>query len=70
MTAEEFEKSHAYNIRHSYGREGKKTDYTPQSCSTVMGKMPSTGEYHGCIFRHMDETNLRKFIEKYRIYKE
>lgn len=85
MSAEDFEKNHAYNIRHSYGREGKKTDYTPHGCTTVMAKVPSTSnfhfdslkiiflincildEYHGCVFKHMDEINLRRFLEKYKI---
>lgn len=37
MTAEEYKKkNYQYNINHSYGLEGQKTNYTPQTCGHII----------------------------------
>lgn len=44
----QFDKAHAYSIRHMFGKEGKRTDYTPYSCmKVILSNPPSQGDYHG-----------------------
>ncbi|KXS11342.1 hypothetical protein M427DRAFT_102476 [Gonapodya prolifera JEL478] len=67
-TDEEFQKSYAYNIRHNYGREGKRTDYTPYSCSKIITtNRPSTGDHHGCPFRDFAPDNLRALLSTFGV---
>ncbi|XP_029653930.1 DNA primase large subunit-like [Octopus sinensis] len=48
MDVDKFEKNYAYNIRHNYGKEGRRTDYTPHSCMRIISNIgPSTGECYG-----------------------
>ena len=41
MSADKFAREYAYNIRHSYGKEGKRADYTPWSCNKLIRMNPS-----------------------------
>ena len=40
MPEDKFKKEHMYNIRHSYGKEGKRVNYTPASCMSVISSQP------------------------------
>jgi DNA primase large subunit len=50
---EKFEKEYAYNVRHSYGQEGRRKDYEAHSCLKVISATPGAGEVHGCPFKSL-----------------
>ncbi|KAJ2443903.1 DNA primase subunit pri2 [Coemansia sp. RSA 2337] len=65
MTDDQFQKGYSYNIRHNYGMEGKRADYTPYSCHRViMSNPPGPGDHHGCPFRHFSAERLRAALHK------
>ena len=71
IDGEKFEKNYAYNIRHSYGQEGKRNDYKPWNCNkTINLASPATGEYHGCPFKTFSEENLVQLLNSYGLSKE
>lgn len=68
MSVENFLKQYAYNVRHMYGKEGKRTNYTPYSCTKIiLGTPPGQGDHHGCPFRHYDEAHLSALMNKMRV---
>ena len=68
MDVDKFEKQYAYNIRHSYGKEGKRADYTPYSCLKIItSNQPGTGDYHGCPFKHSDADILLRRLQTYKV---
>lgn len=62
-----FDKQYLYNIRHNYGKEGKRQDYTPHSCLKVIGTMPGPGQVHGCPYRVLGEAELRDSLARLNI---
>nr|XP_045721365.1 DNA primase large subunit-like [Mirounga angustirostris] len=68
FSSNQFDKGYSYNIRHSFGKEGKRTDYTPFSCmKIILTNPPSHGDYHGCPFRHSDPELLKQKLQSYKI---
>ena len=60
---DKFEKEYAYNIRHSYGLEGKRVSYTPYTCEKIINMNGPMGrECHGCPFKTYSADNLRKLL--------
>eukprot|EP00743_Colponemidia_sp_Colp-15_P006874 GILK01007417.1.p1 GENE.GILK01007417.1~~GILK01007417.1.p1 ORF type:complete len:450 (-),score=49.40 GILK01007417.1:147-1496(-) len=68
MSVDKFEKEYAYNIRYSYGKEGKRQDHTPWSCNRILNvSTPGPGEHHGCVFKNFDENHLSAYLSKLRV---
>jgi len=68
MDLDKFEKGYAYNVRHSYGKEGKRADYTPYSCMKIITtNQPGPGDFHGCPFKHSDLDMLKRRLQNYKI---
>uniref|UniRef100_A0A3Q3W1N1 DNA primase large subunit n=1 Tax=Mola mola TaxID=94237 RepID=A0A3Q3W1N1_MOLML len=65
---DKFDKAYAYSIRHMFGKEGKRTDYTPYSCmKVILSNSPSQGDHHGCPFRHSDPELLKQKLQFYKV---
>uniref|UniRef100_A0AAZ3PVA2 DNA primase subunit 2 n=1 Tax=Oncorhynchus tshawytscha TaxID=74940 RepID=A0AAZ3PVA2_ONCTS len=46
VDAAKFDKAYAYSICHMFGKEGKRTDYTPYSCmKVILSNPPSQGDH-------------------------
>lgn len=44
-------KEYKYMLEHTYGRWGKKTDYSPWACQKIASKAtPGFGEIYGCPY--------------------
>jgi DNA primase large subunit len=37
---DKFDKQYLYSIRHNYGKEGQRKDYTPYTCAKVIASTP------------------------------
>ena len=69
MSSEKFQKEYTYNIRHMYGKEGKRADYSAYNCAKIIMKnsAPSTGDHHGCPYKHYDTDHLSSVLNKMQI---
>ncbi|KAK6727875.1 hypothetical protein RB195_005507 [Necator americanus] len=65
IDSDKFEKQYAYNIRHMYGKEGRRVEYPAFPCSTIiLSNPPAAGDCHGCPFKHLDHQLLAQRLEK------
>ncbi|KAA1474935.1 DNA primase large subunit [Dentipellis sp. KUC8613] len=59
-TDDQFNKNYKYNIRHSYGLEGKRANYPAKSCQQILTMdQPGSTDNHGCPYRHFSPDNLQ-----------
>jgi DNA primase large subunit len=70
MDSNKFEREYAYNVRHGYGKEGKKADYSPWSCDKIIKFEDTASEPHGCPFKIYNAEGLIKFIDDYKLTQE
>lgn len=63
ITDDKFNKEYKYNIRHSYGLEGKRTNYSAFSCQYIFtNHQPGVDDTHGCPYRHFSAENLQSAL--------
>ncbi|ORM41301.1 DNA primase large subunit [Babesia sp. Xinjiang] len=62
-----FDKEHVYNIRHIYGKEGRRLSYPPLSCNSIIRSLPppTAGQVHGCPFKDLDMSSMRNMLEEF-----
>jgi DNA primase large subunit len=65
--ADKFDKQYSYTIRHNYGKEGKRVQYTPYGCNKIINMQPGAGDHCGCPFKHFDEAALRARLSMRRV---
>jgi DNA primase large subunit len=71
IDGDKFEKNYAYNIRHSYGAEGKRNDYKPWNCTKVINlTQPGPTEQHGCPFKVYSDDQIVQVLASYGISRE
>ena len=69
VTDDIFNKEYRYNIRHAYGDVGgdairRGRGYSPFSCQKILTEHPpSSGESHGCPYRHFSVDNLTNLLQ-------
>ncbi|OMJ27050.1 DNA primase large subunit [Smittium culicis] len=65
VNEQKFNKDYAYNIRHNYGVEGRRSNYSPYSCAKIIvgfGFGGNSDDVHGCPFKTFSPNRLKQFL--------
>ena len=60
-SSDQFAKEYAYNIRHNYGQEGKRANYSSFSCAKICSS--SIGDQAGCPYKSFAPDRLASALE-------
>ena len=66
VSRRQFHKQYLYNIRHNYGQEGKRSNYSAMPCSKIIAGGSNDS---GCPFKHYDRDHLGKMLSAHGIDK-
>ncbi|KAI3424068.1 hypothetical protein D9Q98_009431 [Chlorella vulgaris] len=64
---DKFDKQYAYNVRHNYGKEGNRKDYTPYTCAKIITSTPGVGQVHGCPYKTFSQESLRSALARLQV---
>jgi DNA primase large subunit len=65
FVGKDFNKEYAYNVRHMYGKEGKRANYPPYGCAKVINSnAPNANENHGCPYKHTTVQDVTMMLNK------
>jgi DNA primase large subunit len=68
MKPDEFTRHYQYNIRHAYGKEGKRMDYPPHSCKKILsGSAPTGDQQHGCPYKNYSVQNMTTALVRHKL---
>jgi DNA primase large subunit len=71
MFAKDYQKEYGYGLRHMYGKEGKRTNYPPYSCSKIINSnAPNANEHHGCPYKHGSIHEVTTLLSKLGVVKD
>jgi DNA primase large subunit len=71
MFSKDYSKEYGYGLRHMYGKEGKRANYPPYSCSKIINSnAPNANEHHGCPYKHGSVHEVTTLLGKLGVVKD